>query len=45
MWRKQTKDLIIDGASISKERNYLEPSIEPTTGIIKSITPTDTKFM
>ena len=44
MWRRQTKDLIIDGAPISKERNYLEPKIEPTSGIIKSITPSDTKI-
>ena len=44
MWRKQTEDLIIDGQSMSKERNYLEPKILPTTGIIKSITPTDTKI-
>ena len=44
MWRKQTNDLIIDGVRISKERNYLEPQIQPTTGIIKSITPTDTKI-
>jgi len=44
MWRKQTKDLIIDGVKISKERNYLEPQILPTTGIIKSIAPTDTKI-
>mgnify|MGYP003131805803 CR=1 FL=1 len=44
VWRKQTKDLIIDGVSISKERNYLEPSISPTTGIIKSISSTDGKI-
>ena len=44
MWRKQTEDLIIDGQSMSKERNYLEPKILPTTGITKSITPTDTKI-
>jgi len=44
MWRKQTNDLIIDGVKISKERNYLEPQIPPTTGIIKSITPSDTKI-
>jgi len=44
MWRKQTEDLIIDGQNMSKERNYLEPKILPTTGIIKSITPTDTKI-
>ena len=44
MWRKQTQDLIIDGISISKERNYLEPDILPTSGIIKSISPTDSKI-
>jgi hypothetical protein len=44
MWRKQTQDLIIDGVSISKERNYLEPDIVPTSGIIKSISPTDSKI-
>ena len=44
MWRKQTNDLIIDGVKISKERNYLEPQILPTTGIIKSISPSDTKM-
>jgi hypothetical protein len=44
MWRKQTNDMIIDGVRISKERNYLEPQIQPTTGIIKSITPSDTKI-
>jgi len=44
MWRKQTKDSFIDGVRISKERNYLEPQILPTSGIIKSITPTDTKI-
>ena len=44
MWRKQTQDLIIDGVSISKERNYLEPQIFPSSGIIKSISPTDSKI-
>ncbi len=44
MWRKQTNDLIIDGVKISKERNYLEPQIQPTSGIIKSISKTDTKI-
>ena len=44
MWRKQTSDLIIDGVRISKERNYLEPQIQPTSGIIKSITPSDEKI-
>ena len=44
MWKKQLQDLIIDGVSISKERNYLEPQILPTTGIIKSISPNDGKI-
>jgi len=44
MWRKQTQDLIIDGVSISKERNYLEPQIFPSSGIIKSISPADSKI-
>ena len=44
MWRKQTNDMIIDGVRISKERNYLEPQIYPTSGIIKSISPTDSKI-
>ncbi len=44
MWRKQTNDLIIDGRPISKERNYLEPQIQPISGIIKSISPNDTKI-
>ena len=44
MWRKQTEDMTIDGLRISKERNYLEPKILPTSGIIKSISPSDTKI-
>ncbi len=44
MWRKQTEDITIDGLRISKERNYLEPQIIPTTSIIKSITPSDSKI-
>jgi len=44
VWKKQLQDLIIDGVSISKERNYLEPQILPTTGIIKSISPNDGKI-
>ena len=44
MWRKQTTDVVIDGQSISKERNSLEPQILPTTGIIKSISSSDTKI-
>ncbi len=41
MWRKQTNDMIIDGVKISKERNYLEPQIYPTSGIIKSVSNSD----
>ena len=41
MWRKQVNDLIIDGENISKERNYLTAQILPTTGIIKSVSPSD----
>ena len=44
VWRKQTQDLTIDGLRISKERNYLEPKILPTSGIIKSISPSDTRI-
>ena len=44
MWRKQTNDLVIDGENISKERNYLSARILPTTGIIKSISPSDQKI-
>ena len=44
MWRKQTQDMTIDGLRISKERNYLEPKILPTSGIIKSVSPTDTRI-
>ena len=44
VWKKQLNDLIIDGVSISKERNYLEPQIFPTSGIIKSISPNDNKI-
>ena len=44
MWRKQTDDITIDGLIISKERNYLEPNITASSGIIKSITSSDTKI-
>ena len=44
VWRKQTEDMVIDGLKISKERNYLEPKISPTSGIIKSVSPSDTKI-
>ena len=44
VWRKQTQDITIDGLRISKERNYLEPKILPTSGIIKSVSSTDTRI-
>ena len=44
VWRKQTQDVTIDGLRISKERNYLEPKILPTSGIIKSVSSTDTRI-
>ena len=44
VWRKQTEDMVIDGLKISKERNYLEPKISPISGIIKSVSPSDTKI-
>ena len=43
-WKKQTEDVIIDGAKIDKSRNYLEPQIYPCTNIIKSVLATDTKI-
>jgi len=43
-WKKQTEDVIIDGAKIDKSRNYLEPQIYPCTNIIKSVSATDTKI-
>lgn len=44
VWSKQKSDIIIDGEKISKERNYLEPIINPTTNIIVSLSSTDTKM-
>ena len=44
VWRKQVDDLIVDGVMMSKERNYLEPQIFPTSGIIKSISSNDGKI-
>jgi hypothetical protein len=41
-WTKQTSDLIIDGNIISKNRDYLEPRINPTTRLIKNFVPGDT---
>lgn len=44
VWSKQTTDLIIDGNIVSKERDYLEPGIYPSTNIITSIASTDTRL-
>jgi hypothetical protein len=44
MWRKQTSDLIIDGSSVSKSRDYLEPAIFPNTNIIAGVAATHTKM-
>tara|TARA_B100000427_G_scaffold175279_1_gene145750 strand:- start:3 stop:11099 length:11097 start_codon:yes stop_codon:yes gene_type:complete len=43
-WRKQTEDVIIDGARITKNRNYLTAQFYPTSHIIKSVSATDTKL-
>ena len=43
-WKKQTEDVIIDGAKIDKSRNYLEPQVFPSTNIIQSVSATDTKI-
>ena len=43
-WTKQTNDLVIDGINISKQRNYLEPRIFPTSNIIAPVNPTDSKI-
>ena len=42
-WRKQTEDVIIDGAKITKDRNYLAAQVYPTSHIIKSVSSSDTK--
>ena len=41
-WTKQTSDVIIDGRSISKKRNSLEPQYYPSTNIIAPVGDTDT---
>ena len=43
-WKKQTEDVIIDGAKIHKTRNYLEPQFYPCTNIIQSVAANDTKI-
>ena len=44
VWSKQSSDLVIDGQKISKQRNYLEPQIYPSTNIIASVASTDSKI-
>ena len=44
VWSKQSSDLIIDGIKISKQREYLEPKIYPSTNIIASVASTDSKI-
>jgi len=41
-WTKQTSDSIINGEIVSKNRDYLEPKIIPTTRLIKDFVPGDT---
>ena len=43
-WKKQTEDVIIDGAKIDKCRNYLQSQFYPSTNIIQSVSATDTKI-
>ena len=43
-WKKQTEDVIIDGAKINKSRNYLLSQYFPSTNIIQSVSATDTKI-
>ena len=43
-WTKQTSDVIIDGRSISKKRNSLEPQYYPSTNIIAPVGDTDTSI-
>jgi len=44
LWTKQTSDLIIDGEPIFKNRNYLEPRINPTTRLIKNFLLSDSEL-
>jgi len=44
VWSKQSSDLIIDGVKISKQRDYLETQIFPSTNIIASVASTDSKI-
>ena len=43
-WKKQTEDIIIDGAKIDKCRNYLQSQFFPSTNIIQSVTNSATKI-
>jgi hypothetical protein len=36
-WCRQTEDIIIDGAEVTKDRILYEPLINPTTNIIRSV--------
>ena len=36
-WCRQTRDMIIDGVFVGKDRNLYEPHIHPTTHIIQSV--------
>jgi len=37
VWTRQKDDIFIDGAVVTKDRTIYEPSIFPTTGLIKSV--------
>ncbi len=37
VWTRQKDDIFIDGAVVTKDRPIYEPSIFPTTGLIKSV--------
>ena len=42
-WCKQTEDVFINNVSISKNRSTYEPSLFPTTNLIKDISSADTE--
>ena len=44
LWTKQTSDLVIDGETISKNRSYLEPKINPITRLIKDFLSSDSNL-
>ena len=43
-WTKQTSDVIIDGLTISKKRNSLEPQYFPSTNLTQPVGETDTEI-